>query len=339
MKRFILASIVALGMMTSVNAQLIVLENGQTQLGNSLANSDLNPKATLNIWEISRKYGGSISFGKGTDAMIRGDGATGSLGLTAKTSFVLGVGNNVSAVTFTTSSKTFKYSFDIQAPSFLTTSDVRFKTNISSLDGLSKGIIDLNPVSYNLNFPVITDSLAAKDKANKAIESINDDRIHYGFVAQEVREIFPELVVEDEDGMLSIDYTGFIPLLVEAYKELSEKVKEQEETIMALINPASPSYMPASINSLSDNKPLLKQNRPNPFNYVTTIECYLPQDVKSSYLCIYDLQGKQMLKVDINERGAVNAEIEASSLAPGMYIYSLIADGNEIDSKRMIITD
>lgn len=46
-----------------------------------------------------------------------------------------------------------------------------------------------------------------------------------------------------------------------------------------------------------------------------------------------------MLKVDINERGAVNAEIEASSLAPGMYVYSLIADGIEIDSKRMIITD
>lgn len=120
---------------------------------------------------------------------------------------------------------------------------------------------------------------------------------------------------------------------------MSEKVREQEETIMALLNPASPSYMPASINSLSDSKPLLKQNRPNPFNNVTTIECYLPQDVKSSYLCIYDLQGKQMLKVDINERGAVNAEIVASSLAPGMYIYSLIADGNEIDSKRMIITD
>lgn len=55
MKRFILTSIVALGMMTSVNAQLIVLESGQTQLGNTLANADADPGATLNIWEISRK--------------------------------------------------------------------------------------------------------------------------------------------------------------------------------------------------------------------------------------------------------------------------------------------
>lgn len=208
MKRVILTAIVAFVMTANVDAQLVVLESGQTQLGNTLANADADPGATLNIWEISRKYGGSISFGKGTDSMIRGDGATGALGLKAKTSFVLGVGNNVSAVTFTTSSKTFKYSFDIQAPSFLTTSDARFKTNVSSLDGLSKGIIDLNPVRYNLNLPVISDSLATKDKANRAGESINDDRIHYGFVAQEVREIFPELVVEDEEGMLSIDYIG-----------------------------------------------------------------------------------------------------------------------------------
>lgn len=339
MKKFFLASIVALCLTASVDAQLIVLENGQTQLGNSLANSDANPNATLNIWEISRKKGGSISFGKGSDSMIGGDGVTGILSLRAKNSFNLSVENNLIAVAFTTSSKTFKYSYDIQAPSFLTTSDARFKTNVSSLDGLSRGIVDLNPVSYNLNYTVSTDSLATKDKANKVVESINDERIHYGFVAQEVREIFPELVVEDEEGMLSIDYTGFIPLLVDAYKNLSAKVREQEETMAALLDMPSPKYSPASVNSTCDNKPLLKQNRPNPFNNTTTIECYLPQDMTSSFLCVYDLQGKQMLRVDINERGAVNVEIEASSLAPGMYVYSLIADGNEIESKRMIITD
>jgi len=31
--------------------------------------------------------------------------------------------------------------------------------------------------------------------------------------------------------------------------------------------------------------------------------------------------------------------IEASEFTPGMYIYSLIADGKEIDSKRMIVTE
>ena len=31
--------------------------------------------------------------------------------------------------------------------------------------------------------------------------------------------------------------------------------------------------------------------------------------------------------------------IEAAELAPGMYIYSLIADGKEVDSKRMIVTE
>lgn len=32
-----------------------------------------------------------------------------------------------------------------------------------------------------------------------------DNRVHYGFIAQEVKEIYPELVYEDKDGILGID--------------------------------------------------------------------------------------------------------------------------------------
>lgn len=339
MKRIILTAIVAFAMTANVYAQLVVLESGQTHIGNSLINENTNAFASLNIWSLSNSSGGSITFGNGSNAAITGDGSTGRMLLRATKTFGLYVGSNGAGLSFNDRTNAFKFFYDVQAPSFLTASDARFKSNISSLDGLSRGIIELNPVSYNINFPVSSDSLATKDKADKASESIKNDRIHYGFVAQEVREIFPELVVEDEDGMLSIDYTGFIPLLVEAYKDLSAKVKEQEEAIAALSDMPSPKYSPASISSTYYNKPLLKQNHPNPFNNATTIECYLPQDVTSSFLCVYDLQGKQMLRVDINERGSVHTEIEATSLAPGMYVYSLIADGNEIDSKRMIITD
>lgn len=38
-------------MTASVDAQLIVLEGGQTQLGNTLANMYADPDATLNIWK------------------------------------------------------------------------------------------------------------------------------------------------------------------------------------------------------------------------------------------------------------------------------------------------
>lgn len=46
-----------------------------------------------------------------------------------------------------------------------------------------------------------------------------------------------------------------------------------------------------------------------------------------------------MKRIDISERGSISCALDASALQPGMYIYALIADGTEIDSKRMILTD
>lgn len=40
-----------------------------------------------------------------------------------------------------------------------------------------------------------------------------------GFIAQELQQVVPEVVREDENG-LSVDIVGLVPLLVEALKEL-----------------------------------------------------------------------------------------------------------------------
>lgn len=53
-----------------------------------------------------------------------------------------------------------------------------------------------------------------------------------GLIAQEVQKIFPELVKTDEDGMLSVDYVGLIPHLIEANKSLSARI-EKLETILS----------------------------------------------------------------------------------------------------------
>ena len=44
-----------------------------------------------------------------------------------------------------------------------------------------------------------------------------------GVIAQELQEIFPELVSSDSTGNLSVNYTGLIAVLIEAIKELSDK--------------------------------------------------------------------------------------------------------------------
>jgi hypothetical protein len=53
---------------------------------------------------------------------------------------------------------------------------------------------------------------------------------------------------------------------------------------------------------------------------------------------IYDLSGKQIDQYLVEGRGKTSVTISARSLDAGMYLYSLIADGNVVDTKRMILT-
>ena len=55
-----------------------------------------------------------------------------------------------------------------------------------------------------------------------------------GFVAQEVKEVLPEIVSTDRDGFYSVDYGRVVPTLVEAVKELHGEVKARDEQIADL---------------------------------------------------------------------------------------------------------
>ena len=55
---------------------------------------------------------------------------------------------------------------------------------------------------------------------------MDDHRTHYGFDAQELQKLFPELVHEDKMGNISINYVELIPLLVQTIQKLSAEVTE-----------------------------------------------------------------------------------------------------------------
>ena len=60
-----------------------------------------------------------------------------------------------------------------------------------------------------------------------------------GLLAQEVQKVFPELVDEDKNGMLALNYQGLIPILIKGLKEQNEIYKDLENqlsTIEKLIN-------------------------------------------------------------------------------------------------------
>ena len=50
------------------------------------------------------------------------------------------------------------------------------------------------------------------------------------------------------------------------------------------------------------------------------------------------MNGEQITGFDITERGSTSVTINGNTLSAGMYLYALVADGQVIDTKRMILT-
>lgn len=55
-----------------------------------------------------------------------------------------------------------------------------------------------------------------------------------GVMAQDVREVFPQLVSEREDGMLTVDYGGLAAVTLAMVQELAGIVRQQEQVIRGL---------------------------------------------------------------------------------------------------------
>ena len=105
---------------------------------------------------------------------------------------------------------------EICSASFGCLSDRRLKENISPLKSSLKKVLSLEAVSFSWK----------KEKNNPAT--------HFGFIAQDVQKVIPELVNEmqpvnskepEEESRLSVNYTGFIPLLTEAIKEQQAQIE------------------------------------------------------------------------------------------------------------------
>ena len=92
------------------------------------------------------------------------------------------------------------------------------------------------------------------------------------------------------------------------------------------------------IDTYADNSGLsLSQNTPNPFKEQTIIQFKLAEDAKEASICIFDMTGKTLKKMPISS-GMDSVSIGGYELGEGMFLYSLIVDGQEIDTKKMVIS-
>ncbi len=182
------------------------------------------------------------------------------------------------------------------------------------------------------------------------IPNYDTTRINYGFYAQDIEPVFPDLVKMDSvSGMYSVNYMGFVPINFQAIKELkqeNEELRAELETIKSYLGinaqeeVKSKSAKKAS-SSLSDIEDVatISQNSPNPFSESTRIDCYLPESTKSATVYIYDMNGKQLKSYPLAGVGHCSLTITGGELYAGIFTYALVTDSGLVDSKRMVLTE
>lgn len=195
----------------------------------------------------------------------------------------------------------------------------------------------------NKNSLDVSDNSARSDTLEVAVkvepsglELQRIEKQHYGIDVEQLEEAFPELVYTLDDGTKCVNYIEMVPLLVQSINELKSEIaslKKGNSTV-------SKAKGTTAITNVEDETEMLSvsQNKPNPFTDKTTIELSIPESVSKASLFIYDMNGKQIDRIDIAERGATSISITSEGLSEGMYLYSFMADGKIVSTKRMVLT-
>ena len=92
-------------------------------------------------------------------------------------------------------------------------SDERLKSNIVSLGSTLSKLLLIDGKSYEM-----------KGKQN------------IGVLAQDIKEVFPELVSKDDNEMLAVNYQGLVPVLINALKDQQNEIDELKEMVQSLIS-------------------------------------------------------------------------------------------------------
>lgn len=211
----------------------------------------------------------------------------------------------------------------------------------SSLSGLNVTTYQKERPAMPVEEETIFDPDGDSSKVMEAPEpDIMDEQFytksHYALDADKLEEVFPDLVYVNKDGSKVINYVEMIPLLVQSINELNEKIEVlQGQSSSGRAKAAVRGTTGVDGSSISLNK--LYQNTPNPFKEVTTIRFTLADDAKNATICIFDMTGKPVKKLPVTP-GMDSVSFRGYEIGEGMFLYSLVVNGQEIDTKKMIIS-
>ena len=282
-----------------------------------------------------------------------------------------GYANKVIAYYNPASNSNFVFNTNLVVNGVNITSDVRLKDNIQSIEDPLGTLSQIDGVSYTYRLSEIQEarepeeavfsgtsnseisiSGATSSTDNTAVtskdveyqrlqqeidqrEAAEANRRRIGFLAQDIQKVLPELVQTNEKGIMSIDYTGFIPLIVESLKQMQQTIQDQQKEIETL-----QSLLPAETKSMfrsTSNEEVSVVEGAKLFNRAGASVSYtLPSTYNTADLKIFDISGKLLKKVVLTGNNSI-VEINPSEIGLGTFVYTLFVDNKKADILKKFI--
>lgn len=190
-------------------------------------------------------------------------------------------------------------------------------------NNLTDKISQLNLLSYylpqaydlNINSAAGSDSIEAQQPTSK-IETQNIEKRHFGLSLERLKEVFPDLVYEQEDGSYGVNYMEMVPILVKTINELNNRLSVLEGKNKAIEQPSKTKILS---------------------NTTSVLELKVNDNIKDAAVNVYNINGVFVKKIKVTNRGVFSINLSKEDLADGLYIYALLADGNIVSTKRVAI--
>jgi hypothetical protein len=220
----------------------------------------------------------------------------------------------------------------VYATNLVTISDKRMKKNIQPVSHSLERLMSVKSYTYDLihiNNPNVPNSV------NERKTELNKNQI--GFIAQDIKNSFPHLVqYNDKSDAYAVNYIGFIPEIVRAMQEqqgIIEALKTELETIkgseIKLQN--NPFGVINSVAQLQDITPVASKQ--------PIIIKYQTESDGEYQIRIYDLAGKQVYKTEILNTNSQSVELPFKKFGAGSYLCTLLKNGVEVETKKLIVLD
>ena len=197
-----------------VNADVSVgagITYGKLSLTGFITNADIATGAGISVSKLSVNTISGITLGSNLATLTFGTYLTGTSynGSTAVTIATNATSANTASTIVARDGSGDFTAGTITATDFNSTSDIKLKENIKTVENSLNTLTQLRGVSFDWK---------------------ETGKGSYGVIAQELEEILPDLVKNGE--VKSVNYNGLIGVLIEAVKELSEEVKELKKKVL-----------------------------------------------------------------------------------------------------------